>query len=76
MNSFVKTRKPSLLPWIRVAVVLGSVRIYLLKLIPGFIKKWPQRLGQFIDPMEEEEAYENPKIIGVIQSAGEGWGEE
>jgi len=65
---FVKTNNPEYLKWIRAAIVLGRIRIFLIKLLPGFIKKWLQRFGYFIFQMAEKNAFENPEIVELLRS--------
>ncbi len=65
---YIKKINPDLLPWLRCAVLLGSVRYHLLKIIPVAVKKWLQRFGYYIDPLKEENAFENLEIIQVIHA--------
>jgi hypothetical protein len=64
----VKEHKPDFLPWLTAATLLGYIRYWLLKIIPGFIQKKLRRFGYFVDPLKEENAFEDPSIIQLIRS--------
>jgi hypothetical protein len=64
---FVRAHKPGLLPWLIAAVLLGIIRYWLLRIIPGFIKRELVQFGFFIDPLKEENAFEDPSIIQLIR---------
>ena len=65
---FVRKHKPNLIPWLRMAVLAGYLRYCSLKLIPGFLRKWLQRFGYFVDPLAQKNAFENPSISEFIRS--------
>ncbi|MBI5352639.1 MAG: hypothetical protein HZB50_08400 [Chloroflexi bacterium] len=65
---FVKKHKPDLLFWIYPAAIVGYIRYLLLKLLPGTIKKWLRRFGFFLDKLKQENAFDNPVILDLIQS--------
>ena len=65
---FFRKHKPSLLPWLRAAALFGTLRFWLLRLIPGFIKTRLQRYGYFIDPFKAEYAFNNPEIIQALEA--------
>jgi len=65
---FVKKHKPDLLFWIYPAAFAGYIRYWLLKLLPGSIKKWLRQFGFFLDKLKQENAFDNPVIIDLIQS--------
>jgi hypothetical protein len=65
---FARKHKPDLGPWLRAAVLLGSIRSGLLSLVPGFIKIWLRRYGYFIDSLGEMNAFENIAVIDLIRS--------
>lgn len=67
-SPFVKQNRPDFLLWLRLAIWLGYCRYWLLKLIPGFVKKKLQRFGYFIDDRQEEDIFDDPSIIAVISS--------
>lgn len=65
---FVKRHNPILLPWLWIAALLGVIRYWVfIKLMPGFVKKWLQRFGYFIDRNEAPAAYEIPEITQFIR---------
>jgi hypothetical protein len=66
--SFVREKKPRLLPWLIAATILGYLRYWLLKSIPIFIKKKLHRYGYFVDRLKEKDAFEDPSIIQLIRS--------
>jgi len=66
--AFLRKHKPSLLPWLSLTIGLGYLRNTAILLLPGFIKKWLQRYGHFIDHREEENAFENLEISAAISS--------
>jgi hypothetical protein len=66
---FVQQHKPDMLPWLRIAAVLGSLRYSFLKLLPLTVKNWLRKFGFFIDPFDQKNTYENPQVIQHIQSS-------
>jgi hypothetical protein len=66
--AFVREHKPDLIPWLHIAVLMGSIRYRLLNLIPEPIKKWLQRYGYYVDPFKQENAFEDPEMIRLIRS--------
>jgi hypothetical protein len=66
-TQFVREHKPDFLPWLIAATLLGTIRYWLLKMIPGFLKKGLERFGYFVDPLKEENAFEDPAIIQLIR---------
>jgi hypothetical protein len=65
---FVKKYKPDWLPWLRAASILGNLRYLLVvKLLPGFMKKWLRRYGYFINRNDAPDAYENPEVTQQIR---------
>jgi hypothetical protein len=69
---FVKEQKPGLVPYIRLAILIGSLRYWLLKLIPKPARKWLGRYGYFVDPLAGAEAFEDRQVVRMIQSRQEG----
>jgi hypothetical protein len=65
---FTKVNNRNLLFWIRVGVLLGYVRNWLLKLIPRFIKKWLNRIGHFVDPLKEKDLFEDSEVLLSINA--------
>jgi hypothetical protein len=68
--AFFKRHKPGLLPWLRVAALLGASRFWLLRLLPGSIKGWLGRYGYFVDTLRQPFMFDNPRIIQAIQTQG------
>jgi hypothetical protein len=68
--TFFKRHKPGLLPWLRVAALLGVFRFWLLRLLPGSIKGWLGRYGYFVDTLKQPFMFDNPRIIQEIQTRG------
>ena len=60
-----KKHRPELLPWLRLAAFLGTIRHLLMRLIPNLAKKWLQRYGYFLDLIENND---DPEIINIILS--------
>ena len=69
---FAKKHNPNILPWLYLAAFLGSIRYYLLRLLPYFMKIWLRRYGFFIDDLKEENAFETPEIIKLIENSLKG----
>ena len=67
--SFAREHKPDLLPWLRIATLAGYLRHWSLKLIPGFLRKWLQRFGYFVDPLAQEHAFDDPDVNRLIRSS-------
>jgi hypothetical protein len=65
---FARKHKPDLLPWLRVASMAGYLRYWSLKLIPGFLKKWLQCFGYFVDPLAQEHAFDDLEVRRFILS--------
>jgi hypothetical protein len=65
---FVREHKPDFLPWLFAGVVLGYLRYWSLKLIPGFARKWLRRFGYFFDPLDSKYAFEDRATVALIQS--------
>ena len=65
---FVKMHKPDFFPWLTAATVLGYLRYWLLRLIPRFIKQKFRRFGYFVDHRKEENTFEDPSILQLIQA--------
>jgi len=68
---FVKEHKPSLLPWINLAMFLGYLRYWFLRLIPGLSKKWLNRFGFFVDPLKQKFAMDREDIHQLISDSQE-----
>jgi len=66
---FVRKHKPALIPWLRVAILLGTLRFWILKLIPNPVKMWLQRFGYYINPLKQDNAYDDLAIIQFIRSS-------
>jgi hypothetical protein len=66
---FVKKHMPDLVPWLRIAAVVGIARYLSMKLIPSIVKKWLQRFGYFIDPFDIAGADENPDVLRIIRES-------
>jgi len=58
-----------MIPWLRMAILLGTIRHWCLKLIPKPVKKWLQRFGYFIDPLIQDHAFNDPEIDQFIESS-------
>ena len=69
INPFVRQHKVGMVPWLRVAAVLGMIRYQFLKLIPRKVKLWTQRFGYFIDPFDQKDTFENLEVIQLIESS-------
>lgn len=67
--SFVRKHKPSLVPWLRIAVLIGSLRFWIIKLIPKPTRNWLQRFGYFIDPLVQDNAFEDLEVSRFIRSS-------
>jgi hypothetical protein len=63
---FARVHKKEMVFWIRVGILLGYIRSWVLKLIPGFVKKWLQPYGFFVDPLTEKDIFENFDVIQSI----------
>jgi hypothetical protein len=63
---FARVHKKGMVFWIRVGIILGYIRSWILKLIPGFVKKWLQPYGYFVDPLKEKDLFENSDVIQSI----------
>jgi hypothetical protein len=66
--SFFRRHKPALMPWLRTASFLGSLRFWLLRLLPEFLKRSLQRYGYYIDQFKTNYAFDNAEIIKLIES--------
>lgn len=64
---FVRKHKPDLLPWLWAGATLGTLRWVIIKILPGFIKKWLRRYGYFVNRNDAEDAYENPEVNRLIK---------
>jgi len=64
----VRDYRPDFLPWLILALILGYGRYWILKYIPGFIKKWLQHFNVFLDDREEKYAFEDVQVIHWIES--------
>jgi len=64
---FIKKYKPSLLPWLRIAAFLGTIRYCILRLIPGFVKNMLKNYGYFNDHLKEENAFDNTVVLEWIR---------
>ena len=65
---FVKKHKPEWLPWLKAGAALGVLRYWLVvRLSPGFIRKWLRRYGYFVSRNEAQDAYEVPEISQFIR---------
>ena len=62
----VKKQKPDLLPWLRVAAALGTIRFWIFRLIPNFVKNFLQRYGYFVDDYKDENAFEDYDVMEWI----------
>ena len=67
--SFVRQRKPSLVLLLRLAVLLGTIRYWVIKLIPKISRGKLQRFGYFFDPLIQYHAFENMDVIDVIKTS-------
>jgi hypothetical protein len=65
---FVREHKPDFLPWLFAGVALGYIRYWSIQLIPGIARKWLQRFGYFIDPLDSKYAFEDRATVALIQS--------
>lgn len=66
---FIRKHKPTMIPWLRMAILLGTIRYWCLKLIPRPVKKRLQRFGYFIDPLIQDYAFDNPEVNQFIESS-------
>jgi len=64
---FVKKHKPAWLPWLRAGAALGVLRYWLVRLSPGFVRKWLRRYGYFISRNEAPDAYEVAEVTQLIR---------
>ncbi|MBI5352641.1 MAG: hypothetical protein HZB50_08410 [Chloroflexi bacterium] len=63
---FIQKQNPSLLPWLRTAAFLGTIRYWLIRLIPMFVKDALKPYGYFNDYIKEENAFETPEVLEWI----------
>jgi hypothetical protein len=63
---FTQKHKPDLLPWLRIAAFLGTIRYWLIRLIPMFVKDRLKPYGYFNDHIKEENAFETPEVLEWI----------
>ncbi|MBG7609667.1 MAG: hypothetical protein IZT55_02250 [Anaerolineae bacterium] len=70
---FVKKHQPGNLPWLYLAALLGTIRYWIIKILPGFIKKWLMRYGYFVDKLKQENAFDDPEILKLIDSFYANW---
>lgn len=68
MFSFIRSNKPSLLPWLFLATILGLTRYLVIKYLPQFIKTKLRRYGFFVDRNQTSDAYEVPEITQLIRN--------
>ena len=64
---FVKRYKHRLIPWLRLAEILGVIRYEFIVLLPPFIKSWLRQFGYFVNPNEAPDSYEMPSINQIIR---------
>jgi hypothetical protein len=64
---FVRKHKPALLPWMRLAAIVGYLRYLLVKYMPQSIKNWLRRYGYFLTRNEAPDAYEVPEITEILK---------
>ena len=65
--AFVRQYRPNLIPWLWAAVVLGSLRYHLIKMIPDGIKPALRHFGFYIDHFTQEYAFDDPDLIWQIR---------
>jgi hypothetical protein len=63
---FVKRHKPEILPWIRIAALVGYIRYYLLTIVPNPIKNWLRRYGYFVSRKDAPDHYEVPEVSQLL----------
>jgi hypothetical protein len=66
--TFTRQHKPSMIPWLRIAVFVGTIRFWVIKLIPKHTRYSLQRFGFFFDPLIQDHAFENLEISTMINS--------
>jgi hypothetical protein len=67
--SFIRQHKPSLVLWLRLAIFFGTIRFWVIKLIPKLFRNRLQRYGYFFDPLIQDNAYENLDVIDFIKTS-------
>ncbi|MCP4140514.1 MAG: hypothetical protein GY755_09525 [Chloroflexi bacterium] len=65
---FAKKHNSDILPWLYLAAFLGSIRYFLIRLLPQFIKKWSRRYGYFLNDALKNSDWNNKSIIDLIKS--------
>jgi hypothetical protein len=66
---YLRKHKPGMLPWLRIAVLLGYLRRWSIMLLPVTLKRYLRRFGYFTDHIQEEGAFENPAVIAIIDAS-------
>jgi hypothetical protein len=67
--TFVRKHKSTMIPWLRVAIILGTIRHWCLKLVPKSVQTRLQRFGYYKNSMIQEGAFENIEINDAIESS-------
>jgi hypothetical protein len=63
---FAKKHKPEIIPWLRIASIIGNARFYLVTYLPNPLKNWLKKYGYYIGPDEEPLSYE---LLGINRSS-------
>lgn len=67
--AFIRHNKPSMILWLRFAVILGTLRFWAIKFISKQMRHRLQRFGYFRDPLVQDHAFENLEVIDMIKSS-------
>jgi len=66
---FTRKVNPGLVSWLQVAALVGYGRYTFLRLIPKPVRNWLKRYGFFVDPLAQENVFEDLGVLESIRSA-------
>lgn len=67
MLLYFKSWKPKVIPWLLLTISLGTIRYWLVKYLPGFIKHWLRSFGYYVNRNESPTAYEVEEITQLLK---------